>query len=286
MGYARYQYVINEMLSPSRIGNRHANELLLGNCEAISSGKCDSNPCGCVRRFFYQMHKWVRTGRTGTNLEFCNYILDVPGTVNPCKSKPMQRRFHMNLAALSRYGTVEFRTHSGTYDEERMARWLQFTVAFVEHFGRAGGDRTGMSQFFNSSSSDLDYKKLQRAQYYATRAELFKQLEGKVASDSEDYYKFRRFEQIRDSEGYLVEDPTCHIPGEPLVVKPAGPPVCGGVVDDSRRRQSVQVGCCKWGGNCGDCGDDGSGWCHKSASNCQSCTGSFDAGARAPVCQR
>jgi endoglucanase len=44
-------------------------------------------------------------------------------------------------------------------------------------------------------------------------------------------------------------------------------------------------GCCKWGGGCGDCGDDGSGWCHQSSSNCAACAGSFDGGAQAPACR-
>merc|ERR1711981_653751 len=44
-------------------------------------------------------------------------------------------------------------------------------------------------------------------------------------------------------------------------------------------------GCCKWGGDCGDCGNDGSGWCHQSSSNCAACTGFFDSGAQAPACR-
>merc|ERR1712151_1404112 len=43
-------------------------------------------------------------------------------------------------------------------------------------------------------------------------------------------------------------------------------------------------GCCAWGGGCGDCGDDGTGWCHMSASNCATCTGSYNAGASRPSC--
>jgi len=172
------------------------------------------------------MHQWLRSGRVASDLDFCNAILHVPGHHNPCATKPMQRRFHMNFAPLHRYGTVEFRTHSGTYDEERLARWLQFTVAFVDHFGSAGGGATGMKQFFESSSADAGYKTLQRAQQSATRAELFKQLRGKVAADSEEYYKFRKFEQIRDAQGNLVEDPTCHLPGMATVLFPAGPPAC------------------------------------------------------------
>lgn len=52
-----------------------------------------------------------------------------------------------------------------------------------------------------------------------------------------------------------------------------------------RRRSSNRGGCCKWGGSCGDCGNDGTGWCHKSASNCQACTGSFDINGQAPACR-
>jgi len=44
-------------------------------------------------------------------------------------------------------------------------------------------------------------------------------------------------------------------------------------------------GCCKFGADCGDCGDDGTGWCHLSASNCATCTGSFDPSAPAPGCR-
>merc|ERR1712183_398027 len=44
-------------------------------------------------------------------------------------------------------------------------------------------------------------------------------------------------------------------------------------------------GCCRFGDDCGDCGDDNTGWCHQSAANCEVCTGSFDASAPAPSCE-
>merc|ERR1712241_390336 len=44
-------------------------------------------------------------------------------------------------------------------------------------------------------------------------------------------------------------------------------------------------GCCRFGADCGDCGEDGTGWCHQSASNCVQCTGSFDSSASAPACR-
>lgn len=43
-------------------------------------------------------------------------------------------------------------------------------------------------------------------------------------------------------------------------------------------------GCCTWGGGCGGCGEDGTGWCHQSASNCQTCSGTFAPGAFPPAC--
>jgi endoglucanase len=47
-------------------------------------------------------------------------------------------------------------------------------------------------------------------------------------------------------------------------------------------------GCCKFEGSstCGDCGDDGTGWCHGSANNCNTCTGTFDDSAQKPACAR
>merc|ERR1711920_1210682 len=38
------------------------------------------------------------------------------------------------------------------------------------------------------------------------------------------------------------------------------------------------------GSSCGDCGPNGEGWCHKSASNCAACAGSFGSSASAPSC--
>merc|ERR1719429_126579 len=44
-------------------------------------------------------------------------------------------------------------------------------------------------------------------------------------------------------------------------------------------------GCCRFGADCGDCGEDGTGWCHQSSSNCAQCTGSFDPSGSAPGCR-
>merc|ERR1719291_1571064 len=46
----------------------------------------------------------------------------------------------------------------------------------------------------------------------------------------------------------------------------------------------VGSGCCRFGVDCGDCGEDGTGWCHQSASNCNTCTGTWDPSRNPPGC--
>merc|ERR1719384_1629713 len=47
----------------------------------------------------------------------------------------------------------------------------------------------------------------------------------------------------------------------------------------------VGDGCCRFGADCGDCGNDGTGWCHMSAENCDVCTGNFDPIGFGPNCE-
>merc|ERR1719464_2596196 len=50
----------------------------------------------------------------------------------------------------------------------------------------------------------------------------------------------------------------------------------GGSYTPSPTPGVIAGGCCKFESNCGDCGEDGTGWCHQSAENCEVCTGVFD----------
>jgi hypothetical protein len=93
-----------------------------------------------------------------------------------------------------KYGTMEFRAHSGTYSRGRVLRWIQFIVAFVERFGLGGGAKTKMNRYFTSGSAAADYRKLQRAQQSATSDELFKELKGLISTDSKAYYQQRKWE--------------------------------------------------------------------------------------------
>merc|ERR1711974_16191 len=150
------------------------------------------------------MHSWLKAhssqplldeSRSDRTLDFCNKILTTPGSTRACKWRyPHQRYSQVNMVPLWKFGTLEFRAHSASYDQERILRWTQFLLAFVEHFGLGGGANTGMSRFFTSGSEASDYRKLQRAQQMATSNELFDQLATLIDRASKKYYKYRKWE--------------------------------------------------------------------------------------------
>merc|ERR1712151_1444148 len=123
--------------------------------------KCDDQKCGygvgsrcaCGRKFFKNIFTFVEKVRAGEfddqdRDSFCNFALDTgmnfrkfaavvdnPNHLHPCRMRyPWQRYYQLNLAPLIRFGSIEFRAHSATYDEERVLRWTKFLLAFVEHF--------------------------------------------------------------------------------------------------------------------------------------------------------
>merc|ERR1712051_1169477 len=70
----------------------------------------------------------------------------------------------------------------------------------------------------------------------------------------------------------------------PPAQQPGTIPVVHPIPTPSVPTPSGGGGCCKFGADCGDCGNDGTGWCHQSASNCATCTGTFDSSAASPSC--
>jgi hypothetical protein len=218
--YAKFQLVIDEMLSPSRPGNSYAYRLFLGDCKPKKDKeKCKQDPCGCTRRFFNQMHKFLRDHKNTPDhdisvLEFCNSVLRTPGAQQPCEVRyPHQRYFQLNLATLFRLGTIEFRAHSATYDPERIFRYVQFVMAFVEYFG-SGKGRAEMEKYFSDESADVDYLKLASAQRDATARELFKKLSNSIDNKSEEYFRTRIWEKgdatCNRTANATVVIPSCH----------------------------------------------------------------------------
>jgi hypothetical protein len=230
--YAKYQLVIDEFLSPGRHENHYAGRLFLGrNSESWSEDLTYEEQYAdpkqslsqelvyriarervcrrgdephCARAFFIQMHNYLHsnaynyldgTPYDGTVEDFCNAALHASDSPNPCGERyPSQRYMALNLVPLARLGTVEFRAHSATNDPERALRWVQFVVAFVEHFGKGDG-RFSMEQFFDSSDAEVDMAKLAAAQREARTSELFNALRGKISPSSEEFFQARTWEQ-------------------------------------------------------------------------------------------
>jgi hypothetical protein len=155
------------------------------------------------------MHEYVLNSRENASANqptdkqsrytFCNYIHEMKGWrgQDPCNSRyPHQRYFQLNLIPIFRYGTIEFRAHSATTDVERITRWSQFLLAFVEYFGYGAG-RAEMTKYFESSA-DEDYAKLQDAQRRATMEDLFNDLGELVDEKSARYYMSRQWEETGD----------------------------------------------------------------------------------------
>lgn len=217
--YAKYQLVIDELLSPSRPGNHYASRLFLADCKVKTrSGKCSFDQCGCLRRFFNQMHKYSKekskADAHGYNAatDFCNTVLAVPEAERPCEQRhPHQRYFQLNLASLQRHGTIEFRAHSASADAERILRYAQFILAFVEYFGNGKGKKE-IADFFSSSSADTDFLKLVSAQRKASHKELFSKLSGMMDEGSADYFSQRLWEK---------DDPACNLSTKVRTIKPS-----------------------------------------------------------------
>lgn len=140
---------------------------------------------------------------------FCNSMFALPSNPNPCDERyPYQRYSQINLMPLTRYGTIEFRPHSATVKLERVARWVQFLTAFVEHFGNTDEGLSSTKAFFDDDF-ESDFADLREAQRSAKLAELFEELGSKVDSQSLAYYEERRWEEgdaICDAEKKTLLD--------------------------------------------------------------------------------
>lgn len=67
---------------------------------------------------------------------FCNDVLGRASPARrPCAERyPPERYSQLNLAALDRLGTLEFRGFPATHDPQRALSWVHFVLSFVEAF--------------------------------------------------------------------------------------------------------------------------------------------------------
>lgn len=158
--YAMYHLVIDEFLTPMRINNYYAASLFLGN-RKMNDGVPQP------RKIFEHILGYLETMKTTTEAkdfgtlcektdanpiihkecynfdEFCNQAIGGPKHNDPCFNNPNIRYYTLNLMSLTTLGTLEFRSHSATYDTAQVLHWIIFHVAFVEAFkGKAIADNT------------------------------------------------------------------------------------------------------------------------------------------------
>lgn len=224
VAYARFQFAIDEMLSPSRLDNAKTMRLdLVSKCAApldldrrgasgaiVVFDECVTDPCSCLKRIFRQFHNRTMRHAPLKKLEFCNHLVAVPGKQS-CRdrnSRSSERNFQLNVQPLGSHGTLEFRAHSATYDEERLARWQQFVLAFVEHFGAEDHVVNHTEHvYFSAEAWEEDYAALASSQRAATLEELFRELGGRVHATSLEYFKGRAWEN-----GTGAADEACRPP--------------------------------------------------------------------------
>lgn len=197
--WAKYQLVIDELLSPGRQGNHYASRLFFAKrCpDVLPRGKqCSDMPCTCVKTFFKNLR--AQHSRHFRNAQdFCNKVHDLAAERNlPCNSRyPHQRYFQVNLIPLSStsHGTIEFRVHSATYDMSRIAAWVKFLVAFVELFGT---ETTLTDPYFREDATfEEDYEALRKAQQAATLDQLRDDLKDRWGPDNMEFLVGKEWER-------------------------------------------------------------------------------------------
>lgn len=186
--FAKYQLVMDEFETPSRVHNAYAVGSYMGDARIVA--------------IFANIHDFVN-GRVHHKKEdgspdFCNSALGVlrdPVTLQKkgiagawgsekgrapyapggkvCKVKGVDERYTaLNLQPLNKMGTIEFRRHAGTHDVERVLRHVQFVTTFVETFK----DSPFMDKYFDSNVL-ADWKELFKDQVSATSDQLFDSLQ-------------------------------------------------------------------------------------------------------------
>lgn len=219
MAFAKYQLVIDEMMTSARVTNAYAVGLLLGDARIASifanihdffNGiyhhvKADGSPDFCnsalgVKRDPLTLKKiglegaWGNEGKKGKKVD---------GKI--CHIKGMDERYTaLNLHALGKHGTIEFRQHAGTHDIERVLRWVQFVVAFVHAYRNS----LSMDRYFDDEVV-TDWEDLFEDQLRATPERLFASLTryGTIDPASKAYFMKHQWA------------PTCPMVPAPLLVQ-------------------------------------------------------------------
>jgi hypothetical protein len=205
--WAKYQLVIDEMLSPNRPDNTYSGRLFLAGGRPWENHlpvDCRDDAATCTAYFFMNMRKHIDAitsedqlvlASPSDSMDFCNAVFKLEEDERACEERyAHQRYFQVNLLPLTRYGTIEFRAHSATTKLERVTRWVQFLTAFVEYFGNTREGLAETAPYFDEDR-ETDFSQLRDAQRSATLSALFGALGDAVDSASFKYYSERIWEE-------------------------------------------------------------------------------------------
>ena len=89
------------------------------------------------RKHEAEIDKMMPKSRRGSNSRWCKTLQHqrvsaIAGSPSRTCSQMTGRYYKVNLTAFAKYGTVEFRQHSGSLNGAKAANWIKFLQAFVE----------------------------------------------------------------------------------------------------------------------------------------------------------
>jgi hypothetical protein len=199
--YARFQLVIDtHFLQSSRVSNRFCRGLVLGRqcvgvwgkpsyacleaeeqvtgCHGAIHTQIAATPAAIV---FRNMHAFFRQAAPDNS----TFVDSVYGNEKDSSCPYNGYRYtQLNLEALNKYGTLEFRGFPSTYNAERYLAWINFLIHFVEHFkdSHASAKTSIPSDFLAVDDVHEGLDMLTRAQATATLEDLAEELGEPVVS--------------------------------------------------------------------------------------------------------
>lgn len=212
--YARFQFVIFEMLQDSRIMNKYALPLIFDShpivavslknkkihAEVLSSDTVFGTATKQSLHVFGQLHRWVLSNDTsGSSHRRCETIFDG----HECRVRYSEWRYaQLNLISLAKHNTLEFRAFPATSDPERAIQWVTFVLRFVEVFRHRADFAPKTNVLLDDLSKDdveqsikYSLEELKEAQLAATWTDLERELDMDLS-----YWKAR---------DWLKRNPTC-----------------------------------------------------------------------------
>lgn len=147
-----------EVVSPPLKGNAEGFAEVKRVCEILNDAGCDVNKdCGShchielndatpehianiynrYRKFEALIDSFMPRSRRGENNSYCKSLSTLsrlaPQATNDATCRQRTNRFYkVNLCSFVKYGTIEFRQHSGSLNGSKLVKWVTFLLEFVD----------------------------------------------------------------------------------------------------------------------------------------------------------